>query len=273
MESSGICRLVGRRRPTAGDVFQIPVGDRVAYGQVLSTEEFLHLVAFDGLHDPDGEHDLDKVLRAPVILYAWTRDDFFRNGNWPVVESRAVEPNATPPVEFIEMVEPDRFQAVDWAGNVLRRASPAEVENAPFRSINSPESVQEAVEAWHGVRPWEDKHLSLRPWDNRNAERDDEATRLLRRFRGQEEPSRPPAPDATKIHYFLFGEKDAASVAERRLHKLGQVRVDTEGSASGGRSWLIAVSTSVPASPSRVELEKLATELDGVYDGSETELR
>jgi hypothetical protein len=39
------------------------------------------------------------------------------------------------------------------------------------------------VEAWHGIRPWEDKHLSLRPWDERNAERDDEATRLLRKLR------------------------------------------------------------------------------------------
>ena len=119
MESSGICRFVGRRRPTAGDVFEIPVdGNRVAYGQVLSTQEFLHLAVFDGLHDPDGEHDLDEVLQASVILYAWTRDDLLRNGTWPVVERRAVEPNATPPVEFIEMAEPDQFQVVDWAGNV-----------------------------------------------------------------------------------------------------------------------------------------------------------
>jgi hypothetical protein len=172
------------RRPSAGDVFRIPVDDdRVAYGQVLSTEEFLHLVVFEGLYEAGGEHDLAEVLRGPVIIYAWTGDELFGHG-WSVVDHRNVESNATPPVQFIEMAdEPGEFQAVDWAGNVLRPASPEEVENAPFRSINSPESVQEAVEAWHGIRPWKDKHLSLRPWDERSAERDDEATRLLRRLR------------------------------------------------------------------------------------------
>jgi Immunity protein 26 len=173
------------RRPKAGDVFQAPVGDdRVAYGQVLSTEEFVHLVVFDRPHDAEGEHDFNEVLGTPVILYAWTHDDLLRDGTWHVVENRPVEPSAHPPVEFIEMAdEPGEFQAVDWAGNVLRPATPEEVENAPFRSIDSPESVQEAVEAWHGIRPWEDKHLSLRPWDERYADRDDEATRLLRRLR------------------------------------------------------------------------------------------
>jgi hypothetical protein len=266
--------VVGRRRPTAGDVFEIPVdGNGVAYGQVLSTEEFVHLVVFDGVHEPEVAHDLGTVLRAPVVLYAWTRDDFFRDGRWPVVESRALEPNATPPVEFIEMARPDEFQVVDWAGNVLRPASAAEIEKAPFRSISSPESVQEATEAWHGARPWEDRHLSLRPWDKRNAERDDEATRLLRRLREQEELSGSSDPDANEIHYFLFSREDAASAAERRLRRLGRVRVDTGASASGSPGCLIAVSTSVAASPSRAELEALAAELDGEYEGSETELR
>jgi hypothetical protein len=171
------------RRPSAGDVFRISVdAGLVAYGQVISTEEFVHVVVFDGLYEAVEEHDLDDVLRAPVILYAWTDAELFRNGEWPIVAHTQAE--AAPPVEFIEMADaPGQFQAVDWAGNVLRPASPDEVENAPFRSINSPESVQEAVEAWHGVRPWEGKHLSLRPWDERNAERDDEATRLLRRLR------------------------------------------------------------------------------------------
>jgi hypothetical protein len=265
--------VVGRG-PTAGDVFEIPVdGNRVAYGQVLSPEEFLHLVVFDGVHDPEVAHDLDEVLRAAVVVYAWTRDDFLRDGTWRVVESRAVEPNAMPPVEFIEMARPDEFQVVDWAGNVLRPASAAEIEKAPFRSISSPESVQEATEAWHGIRPWEDKHLSLRPWDERNAERDDEETRLLRRLRGPEEISGSPDLDADKIHYFLFSREDAASAAERQLRKLGRVRVDTDAFASGRPGCLIAVSTSVAASPSRAELETLAAELDGEYDGSETELR
>jgi hypothetical protein len=177
---------MARRGPEAGDVFEIPVRDeRVAYGQVLSSEEGeLHLVVFEGLYEPGAEQDLDKVLQPPVFVYAWTDDDYFRDGTWRVVERRVVEPNAQPPVEFIEMADvPGEFQAVDWAGNVLRPAAPNEVENAPFRSINSPKSIQEAVEAWHGIRPWEDKHLSLRPWDERNAERDDEATRLLRKLR------------------------------------------------------------------------------------------
>jgi hypothetical protein len=173
---------VARRRPKKGDVFEIPVGDhRVAHGQILSTEDGLvHLVVFDGLGDADREHDLDEVLQAPVVLYAWTNDGLFGK-RWTVVESRPV--NAKPPVEFVEMAEPGEFQVVDYDGNVLRSASPEDREGAPFRSINSPESVEEALEAWHGIRPWEDKHLSLRPWDERNADRDDEGSRLLRKLR------------------------------------------------------------------------------------------
>jgi immunity protein 26 of polymorphic toxin system len=253
-------------------VFQIPIdNDRIAYGQVLSTEEMVHLVVFDGLHDADDPHDLDAVLQAQVVLYAWTDDDLLRNGKWRVVARRVVEPSAHPPVEYIEMAGPGEFQAVDWAGTVLRPALPDEVENAPFRSINSAESVQEAAEAWHGIRPWEDKHLSLRPWDERNAQRDDEATRLLRRFRGQDEAPAAPDPQREKIHYFVFEDEAAASAAEQRLRELGEVRVDTD--CADGRSWLIAVSTSVGASPSTAELELLAERLGGEYDGSETELR
>jgi len=259
------------RRLQEGDVFQISVGDDyVAYAQVLSEDVFVHLVVFEGLHDGAREHDLDEVMRAPVALYAWTRTDLFGK-QWIIVANRPIDRGRLPPVEFVEMAAPEEFRVVDYDGNVLRPATPEEVENAPFRTIVSPNAVGEAVEAWHGRRAWEDNYLTLRPWDERKRGRDDEATRLLRRFRGQDEA--PPAPDsrAQKIHYFAFDERDLASVAERRLSDLGEVRVDTDD--SDRRSWLIAVSTTVAASPSTTELETLAKELGGEYDGSETELR
>jgi hypothetical protein len=64
----------------------------------------------------EGRARPDEVLRAPVILYAWTDHDYFRNGTWRVVENRAVESKAKPPVEFIEMAGLDEFQSVDYHG-------------------------------------------------------------------------------------------------------------------------------------------------------------
>ena len=264
---------MARRRPKRGDVFQIPAGDdRVAYGQVLSEEEgvFMHLVVFDGLHDAEDDHDVDEVMSAPAELYAWT-DTRPLGKRWRVVDNRAIDRDALPPVEFVEMAAPEEFQVVDYDGNVLRPATAREVENAPFRTMVSTDAVEEAVEAWHELRPWEDKHLSLRPWDERNAERDDEAARLLRRFRWLDEaPERPDPKSAEKIHYFAFDDEARASTAEQRLRELGEGRVDVDD--SDGRSWLLIVETTVAASPDTKKLEKLARELGGEYDGSETEV-
>jgi hypothetical protein len=253
-------------------VFRIPVGDgHVAYGQVLSEEVFVHLVVFEGLHAAATEHDLDKVVSAPVELYAWTRTDLFGE-RWRVVDNRPIDRNALPPIEFVEMAAPEQFQLVDYDGNVLRPATAEDVENAPFRTIVSPEDVEEAVEAWHGRRALDERHLTLRPWDERNANRDDEAARLLRRFRGLDEAPTPSDPEATeKIHYFAFADERRAKAAERRLRELGEVRVDVDD--SNGRSWLIAVTSTVAGSLPSAELETLAEELGGEYDGSETELR
>jgi hypothetical protein len=167
------------------------------------------------------------------------------------------------------MAAPDEFHVVDYEGNVLRPATAVDVKRAPFRTIVSAEAVEEAVEAWSGRRPWQDDHLTLRPWDERNAQRDDQATRLLRRFRGLDEPPDPPAGNAATIHYFVFDDEAAASAAEGRLRALGEVRVDAP---ELDRRWLVTVSTTAAAFASTVDLEALADELGGEYDGSETEL-
>jgi hypothetical protein len=177
---------VWRQQPKIGDVFQIPVDEEhVAYGQVLSTADGMpHLVVFDGLYEEDEDVDLDKVVRQPVILYSWsTGDRPLKNGKWRIVGNRALESSAAPPVEFVEMQAPEEFVVIDWAGKVLRRASAAEVENAPFRATRDADVLQKATEAWHGRQPWSDRYLDLRPWDERNAEQDNELTRLLKRFR------------------------------------------------------------------------------------------
>lgn len=177
---------MARARPKAGDVFQIPVDEEhVAFGQVLETGDAMcHFVVRDGLYGRKEDHDLDEVVREPVILYSWSSCRLLKNGRWKVVGNRPVDAGTLPPVEFVEMEGPDEFVVIDWTGNVLRPASRDDVEKAPFRTSRGPEKVQEAVEAWHGRRPWsDDKYLSMRPWDERSAELDNETTRLLKRFR------------------------------------------------------------------------------------------
>jgi hypothetical protein len=76
---------------------------------------------------------------------------------------------------------------------------------------------------------------------------------------------------AEKLHYLLFRDEQTAGAAEGRLRELGAVRVDTDED-SGGRYWLLILSSTTDESPSNAEMEALAKQLGGEYDGSETEL-
>jgi Immunity protein 26 len=175
-----------KRKPQVGDLFQIPVdNDHVAYGQVIASDEdvFFHLVIFDGLHDMNEEPDIEAALGAPVILYLWSRDDCLRDGTWPTVGNATVCPNSIPRVEYVEMERAGVFQVIDLFGNVLRPASRDDIESAPFRSMQKPQTFQDAVKAWHGRAEWSDRYFDLRPWDERAREVDNEGTRLLRRLR------------------------------------------------------------------------------------------
>jgi hypothetical protein len=60
--------------------------------------------------------------------------------------------NSIPPVEYVEMKQAGEFQVINFAGNVVRPASREDVENAPFRSMQDPEPLQEAVGAWETNR-------------------------------------------------------------------------------------------------------------------------
>ena len=62
-----------------------------------------------------------------------------------------------------------------------------------------------------------------------------------------------------------------ADIEPSRLRELGTVRVDKDED-SEGRYWLLILSTTTDESPSNAEMEALANELGGEYDGSETEL-
>jgi hypothetical protein len=252
-------------------VFRLPIGDEVAFGQVLAVEDdaLMHLIVFEGLHPAESDLDLDDVTSARAELYAWTSTRPFGR-RWTIVDNRPVDRDSLPPVEFVEMTAPDEFQVVDYDGNPLWPATAVEVERAPFRTIVLAEAVEEAVEAWSGRRPWEDDHVALRPWDERNLHRDDAATRLLRRFRGIDEPPEAGDENGERIHYFVFEDEAAASAAEERLGELGDVRVDASGP---GRQLLVTVTGTVAASSATAGLEALAEELGGVYDGAETEVR
>jgi hypothetical protein len=76
---------------------------------------------------------------------------------------------------------------------------------------------------------------------------------------------------AEKIHYLLFRDQGTASAAEERLGRYGSVRIDADTDEEGPYQ-IVILSTPVEDSPPDDELEALAEELSGGYDGSETEI-
>jgi hypothetical protein len=79
---------MARKRPRPGDVFRLPIGEEVAFGQVLALEAgaLVHLIVFEGLHGVD-DQDVDEALSGRAELYAWASTRPF-GGRWTIVDNR-----------------------------------------------------------------------------------------------------------------------------------------------------------------------------------------
>ncbi|MET7395934.1 hypothetical protein ABZS66_20805 [Dactylosporangium sp. NPDC005572] len=131
-------------RAAEGDVFRVPVdGSRSALGQVVAKSGHAVLVViFDG---PD------------MLLMALTFDDCLADGEWPIVERRAVPDDVPWPVFKMSVTSMGTF-VEDHFGNWLREATPEERRTLRSRSQCSPGTVTDAVRAAFGVGEWLDRY-------------------------------------------------------------------------------------------------------------------
>ncbi|MER7283110.1 hypothetical protein ABT369_52655 [Dactylosporangium sp. NPDC000244] len=142
-----------------GDVFRIPIDDaRSVYGQLVALAgDYALVVVFDAL-------GLDAVAGADILLLANTFDDCLADGEWPIVERRAVRADVPWPVyKFWGSSTPPVL--VDHFGNVLREATPEEARSLRGRTQISPGAVTGAARAAFGVGDWLDYYDAFLPDD------------------------------------------------------------------------------------------------------------
>jgi Immunity protein 26 len=149
-------------KPKVGDVFLIPLDELNAVGgQVISIreEEELYLAVFGHKLRLD-ESDPEAAISGAPVLLALSFDAKFWHGSWPIIgnRSRLIEQYPQPSYK----VKHAGIMSIESRDKqVLRAASPDELEILRYRSVASPAIIEEAIKAHFGIGEWDDENDEL----------------------------------------------------------------------------------------------------------------
>ena len=145
-----------------GDVFVIPLeDDEVAVGQILDMRggtELLAAVFEDACRRNEA---MQCAATGKVVLLGLTLDALLHHGRWVVV-GNAPPRRDIPTPTFKIALAPDEFVEEAFDGTTLRRLSPEETDDLPFRTVVAPIRIDKATRALHGIEPWEAHYDPLR---------------------------------------------------------------------------------------------------------------
>lgn len=87
-------------------------------------------------------------------------DALLYHDHWVIVGNRPVPDDLAWPL-YKEATAPGKYEVVDHMGAVVGPASAQEVERLAFRKVVAPIRVQHALEAIHGLQPWDELYDEL----------------------------------------------------------------------------------------------------------------
>lgn len=164
-------------RLRVGDVFVIPLDvDHNGFGQVVARylAGSVYIAIFETISSGEVFPPLADIVSAHVAFLALSHDAKIRVGDWSIIGNAPVSKKIPFPA-YKEMVGgPERVDVVDYTGKKRRRATRAETERLPNRTLVAPMLLEKALLAAQGLSPWVEEFATLRP----------------------------PAPDATSAHVF-----------------------------------------------------------------------
>jgi hypothetical protein len=145
----------------AGDNFLIPIGQKYCPGQIAGKyKQSLYVCIFDALVD-DESGGSKAISGMTPFIGACTLDAFFFHGFWHVVDNTTVDRDVIlTPVFKVEYN--GRTYVESFEGELLRPATPEEVEFLRYRVVVAPVRVDKAVKAHFGDGPWEPAYENLR---------------------------------------------------------------------------------------------------------------
>jgi hypothetical protein len=157
-----------RQRLQIGDVFTLPVDDeRVGFGQIVARWEeadgYYYFAIFERLYRRSEQPPLDVILKDRIAFLALSLDALLFVGDWTVVGRVPVATDIPLPAYKEAVGTPDRVCVVDYSGRRCRRSTAEEAERLSYRTVVAPVRLEKALQAKHGLQPWQAAYSELEP--------------------------------------------------------------------------------------------------------------
>lgn len=156
-----------RVKISLGDIVCIPIDDeRVGYAQIVAAEPYTYyFAAFERAYPRSNPPDIDDLVTDRVALLGIIMTTRIKSGDWPIVGNATVTDKVIFPAYKEAAGSPHCINVVDYTCRRSRRATDAEAERLPYRATCSPMVLQHAMQAKHGVVPWEEFYDQILPID------------------------------------------------------------------------------------------------------------
>ncbi|MFO0777623.1 MAG: Imm26 family immunity protein [Nitrospira sp.] len=159
-----------RLKLKVGDIIEIPINDNlVGYGQIVCAGKVLYVVIFEEAYPKAKRIDIQKVVAGKILLVGHTLDGRLYHGMWKVIGNVPIDTTRIPfPCYKLELGS-EGMVVVDFDGTVMRKANKQEEDLLTFRTTRAPIGFEHALQAKHGIRPWDpdDEQLTLEFVKNR----------------------------------------------------------------------------------------------------------
>lgn len=151
------------RDPAAGDVLAIPIDDAsCVIGQVVAKDhEGLFVAVYAGSYRSNSLPRAAEAVGTPLDILAWTVDALYFHGRWRRIGSAPVDPDVPFPAYRIR--SGGRDVAEDFAGRRTRDVEPDLLRRLPMRTTFAPVTIESAAKGLHGAGPRDPEIDRLRP--------------------------------------------------------------------------------------------------------------
>ena len=153
-----------RLKLKVGDVFEIPINDNlVGYGQIVRAGKVLYVVIFEEAYPRAERVDVQKVVAGKIFLVGHTLDGRLYHGMWKIIGNVPVNTTRIPFPCYKVGLGSEGIVVVDFDGIVIRKANESEENLLTFETTHAPIGFEHALQAKHGVRPWDpdDEQLTI----------------------------------------------------------------------------------------------------------------
>lgn len=143
------------RKLKSGDVFSLPVGNKIALGQIVEPGEEFLMCVFHQLFEEVNITPSDVAL-LDVSLVGLCMDEGFYVGRWKIMGNCAIHQHIPRPRYVINTKE--GMVLKDYSGTYIRQADKKDIEFYGYKTNYSAGAFEKAMRGIHGLEDVSDDH-------------------------------------------------------------------------------------------------------------------